>query len=248
MQPGNPRARPPPRGPGEPPKEPKIAALQGRALWGPSRPSAPSAGHGSYLGISRRPRRWSITSEFDSIRTWQHFSQPSPERTKEPLRSLSRTSAAVRISHCAGSARDNRLSRGSDWGKEDRTAPGPNREPLHSIVAPSAAARRRPDGHNPTLASWRFVILGSAPLISLRSRPAWISMQLKDDSGIWISSIIKWNRTGGVNGTISLPVNITTKGHAIGVMVMGNVTSGGRMPRIPTTGRYVQFSPRGTFD
>jgi hypothetical protein len=176
--------------------------------------------------------------------------------TKEPLRSLSRTSAAVRISHCAGSARDNqpvarqRLGQGGS-----KRTQGPNREPLHSIVAASAAARRRPrrpDGHNPTLASWRFVILGSAPLISLRSRPAWIPVQLKGDSGIWISLIVKWNRTVRVtvrvNGTIGLPVNITTKGHAIGVMVMGNVTSGGRMPRIPTTGRYVQFSPRGTFD
>jgi hypothetical protein len=82
------------------------------------------------------------------------------------------------------------------------------------------------------------------------SRPAWVPVQLKDDSRVWISAIVKSRitETGGVNGTLDPLVNTTANGHTIGIIMMDNVTSGGRMPRIPATARDVQFSPRGCFD
>lgn len=111
------------------------------------------------------------------------------------------------------------------------------------LLDPSCPAPRtlhQSNGDNPDTCGLSFVILAAAPLTSsTRSRPAWIPVQLKEDSGIWISPIVKWNKTRGVNGTIGLPVNITAQGHAIGVIMMGNVASRGRMSRMPATARYV---------
>ena len=94
-----------------------------------------------------------------------------------------------------------------------------------------------------TLARQRFAILRPAP--STRSRPVWIPVQLKDDSRVWISAIVKSrvNETGGINGTMDPLVNITTNGHAKGIVMMDNVTSSGWMLRIPATARDVKFSP-----
>jgi hypothetical protein len=69
------------------------------------------------------------------------------------------------------------------------------------------------------------------------SRPAWVPVQLEDNSRVWISAIIisRVTETGGVNGTIGQPVNITANGHAIGVIMMSNVTSSCRAPQFATS-------------